>query len=113
MSPGRFDTKMWSASVDPMPSRMSTPNRSVNRRWSGTGSGSPADAHSRTDENGSAGASLAFRGALEGGHPEEQRRRGLLQPTAYDGRGRPPRLEHRGGSDGEREEHRVPDAVGE
>ena len=63
MSPGRLDKKMCSASVEPMPSRISTPNRSVNRRCSGAGSGSPADAHIRTDENASAGTSLAVSAA--------------------------------------------------
>ena len=49
---------MCSASVEPMPSRISTPKRSVNRVCSGAGSGSPADAHNRTDANASAGRSL-------------------------------------------------------
>ena len=54
---------MCRASVDPMPSRICTPKRSVNRRCSGAGSGSPADAHIRTDANASAGTSLAVSAA--------------------------------------------------
>ena len=50
---------------------------------------------------------------VEGRYPEEQRRPGPLQSLSYDVRGRPPRLEHRRRPDGEREEHRVADAVGE
>ncbi len=50
---------------------------------------------------------------VERRHSEEQRGPGLLQPLAYDVRGRPTRLEDGGRADGEREEHGVPDAVGE
>jgi hypothetical protein len=55
--PGRLDRKMCSASVEPSPSRISTPNRSRNR-WNSTGgSGSPAEIPCRTDEKESSGTS--------------------------------------------------------
>jgi hypothetical protein len=50
---------MWSASVDPIPSRISTPKRSRNRSNSTGGSGSPAETAIRTEANVSSGMSLA------------------------------------------------------
>jgi hypothetical protein len=47
-SPGRFDKKMCSISVDPMPSITSTPVRAVQARATSSGSASPADVHSRS-----------------------------------------------------------------
>ena len=104
---------MCSASVDPMPSRISTPNRSVNRRCSGAGSGSPADAHIRTRRERLGRHVARGQRGVERRHPEEQRRPGLLEPLAYDVRARPAGLQDGRRPDGEREEHRVADAVGE
>ena len=47
---------MCSASVDPIPSRTSTPKRVRNRSSSGAGNGSPAEAASRTGANVSSGS---------------------------------------------------------
>jgi len=70
-SPGRLDKKMCRLSVDPMPSMISTPKRSVNRCCSGAGSGSPADTARRTDANASSGRSLATRWAKKVGTPQK------------------------------------------
>ena len=48
IAPGRFEMKMCRISVDPMPSRMSTPKRSRHLSYSGLGRGSPAEMHIRT-----------------------------------------------------------------
>ena len=47
---------MCSASVDPIPSRMSTPKRVRNRSNNGAGNGSPAEAAIRTGANVSSGS---------------------------------------------------------
>jgi hypothetical protein len=49
MSPSRFEMKMWKFSVDPMPSMMSIPVRSLKAYHTGAGSASPADTPSRSE----------------------------------------------------------------
>ena len=41
---------MWSTSVEPMPSRISVPNRDFQRVNSSPGSGSPAETQRRSEE---------------------------------------------------------------
>ena len=41
---------MWNISAEPMPSRISTPNVSFQRRYSSGGSASPAESTKRSDE---------------------------------------------------------------
>ena len=67
---------MCSTSVEPMASRISTPNRSLKRRNSGSGSDSPADTAWRTlDEIEVARTRLMREQHGEvGGHAEKQRR---------------------------------------
>ena len=48
MSSGRFDRKMCSISVEPMPSRMSLPTTSRQRTPTCSGSGSPAEMQRRS-----------------------------------------------------------------
>ena len=48
-SPGAFEMKMWSASVEPIPSRISSPVAAFQRRKRSGGSASPADTHSRSE----------------------------------------------------------------
>ena len=57
--PGRFDRKMCSASVDPMPSSTSRPNTAVKRRYRSAGNDSPALTPSRTLANVSPGRPAA------------------------------------------------------
>ena len=59
--------KMWSASVDPMPSSTGWPNRSVNRRCRSAGSDSPAVTVARTDEKASGGVSVSSSAATKPG----------------------------------------------
>ena len=47
MSPGAFDMKMCNNSVEPMPSRMSTPKRAFQARPTDSGSASPAEVQMR------------------------------------------------------------------
>src|SRR5215831_9139992 len=48
MSSGVFDRKMCKSSVEPMPSRMSTPKRDFQDRPTDSGSASPADEQRRS-----------------------------------------------------------------
>src|SRR5712692_232798 len=48
--PGRFDRKMWSTSVVPIPSRISRLKRSIHRRYTSAGRASPADTQRRKEE---------------------------------------------------------------
>src|ERR1700730_18087707 len=48
ISPGAFDRKMCSNSVEPTPSRISTPNRLFHRLPTDSGRASPADVHIRS-----------------------------------------------------------------
>src|SRR5262245_19501327 len=47
MSSGEFDRKICNSSVEPMPSRMSTPKRDFQDRPTDSGSASPADVQMR------------------------------------------------------------------
>ncbi len=40
---------MWHSSVEPRPSRISTPNRSIHRSYNALGKGSPAETQQRSD----------------------------------------------------------------
>ena len=46
----RFEMKMCHISAVPRPSSSSTPKVSIHSRWSSTGSASPADVHTRSDD---------------------------------------------------------------
>ncbi len=70
--PGRLDKKMCSASVDPMPSRISTPNRAVNRLYRSAGNDSPALTPSRTLANVSSGRPAASIAAKAVGAPKNR-----------------------------------------
>ncbi len=48
MSPGAFDRKMCSSSVEPTPSRMSTPKRAFQALPTDSGSASPAEVQMRS-----------------------------------------------------------------
>src|SRR2546422_3532513 len=48
--PGRFERKIWRISVVPIPSRISTPNRLTQRRYTSAGKASPAETHSLKEE---------------------------------------------------------------
>src|SRR2546427_10582531 len=48
--PGRFERKIWRISVVPIPSRISTPNRLTQRRYTSAGKASPAETHSLNEE---------------------------------------------------------------
>ena len=48
--PGRLQMKMWSISVEPMPSMISVPKRFFQRSNKGIGSASPADTQNRSDD---------------------------------------------------------------
>ena len=47
---------MWNISAEPMPSRISTPKVSFQRRYSSGGSASPAESTRRSDERSRVGA---------------------------------------------------------
>src|SRR2546428_13262831 len=48
--PGRFERKIWRISVVPIPSRISTPNRLTQRRYTSAGKASPAETHSLNEK---------------------------------------------------------------
>ena len=48
MSPGAFDRKMCSSSVEPTPSRMSTPKRAFQALPTDSGNASPAEVQMRS-----------------------------------------------------------------
>ena len=105
--------KMCSASVEPMPSRMTVPVFSFQRRKMSAGSASPAETQARTRRE-IAAASLQRRElrGVERRHAEEERRaeRSMISKVVSGvGRGRAaPRC-----ADPEREGHPVAEAVGE
>src|SRR2546421_74397 len=47
--PGRLEITMWHSSVEPSPSTISTPNRSIHRSYNALGRGSPAETPQRSD----------------------------------------------------------------
>src|SRR2546428_9215635 len=48
--PGRFERKIWRISVVPIPSRISTPNRLTQRRYTSAGKASPAETHNLNEK---------------------------------------------------------------
>ena len=115
MSPGAFDMKMCSSSVEPMPSRMSTPKRAFQAMPDGFRqrlAGRRADAQPRACPR------VLARLVVE--HRRKQRRRAvedrrivLVEQREHQRRRRPVGIEHRAGADGKRERQRIAEAVGE
>jgi hypothetical protein len=58
--PRRLQMKMWSISVDPMPSRISMPKRPFQASKSGFGSASPADTQKRSDDSSYGNPSVGY-----------------------------------------------------
>ena len=115
MSPGAFDRKMCSSSVEPTPSRMSTPKRAFQALPTDSGSASPAEVQMRSAR---AAALALHRLVVE--HRREQRRHAVedrrivaVHQVEHPRRRRPLAVQHRGGADRHREGQRVAEAVGE
>ena len=115
MSPGALDRKMCSSSVEPTPSRMSTPKRAFQALPTDSGSASPAEVQMRSRV---AGARVLHRLVVQ--HRGEQRRHAvedgrvvLVHQREHRRRRRPLRIQHRGGADRHREGQRIAEPVGE
>ena len=59
--PARLEITMWHSSVEPRPSRISTPNRSIHRSYNTLGKGSPAE----TQQSGTSPARIQANGTFE------------------------------------------------
>ncbi len=115
MSPGAFDRKICNSSVEPTPSRMSTPKRAlpgVADRFRQRLAGGGADPQPRS-------AALVLQGVVVQ-HRGEQRRHAeedagivSVHQREHRSRRRAFGMQHRGGADRHREGQRVAEAVGE
>ena len=105
---------MCSISVEPRPSRISTPKCSVQRLPMSAGSASPAEVQTRIFSSPRAGSSgLASSAAIQRGHAVEDRRLVLAQPREDRGRRGPLGHQHRRGADRQRKREAVAETVGE
>ena len=103
---------MCSASVEPMPSSISTPKRSVNRSCSGAGNGSPADTHAARPRTPRRAAWRRARRSTSG--PRRRAWAGCSRSMRSVPGGAGPRaVEDRARPHREREGERVAQAVGE
>src|SRR6476661_8954531 len=92
MSPGRFERKTWSISVEPMPSTIAQP-KWRSKRWPiSLGRASPADEHIRN-----ATASRLGSAGDAGGGAEEDGGSQVLSRAGGGARAAGPALEHRVG----------------
>ncbi len=115
MSPGALERKMCSSSVEPTPSRMSTPKRDFQALPTDSGSASPAEVQTRRR--------LPPRCALHRlvvEHRGKQRRHAeedagiiLVHQREHHRRRRALGIEHGGGADRHRKRQRIAEAIGE
>ena len=115
MSPGAFDRKMCSSSVEPTPSRMSTPKRDFQALPTDSGSASPAEVQirSRAPPRSLFSASSFSIAENSVGTPKKIVGLYLFISANIDSRRRPLGIEHGGGADRHRKRQRVAEAIGE
>ena len=115
MSPGALERKMCSSSVEPTPSRMSTPKRAFQALPTNSGSASPAEVQmrNRVPARSSFSALVVQHRGEQRRHAEEDGRVVFVHQREHRSRRRPLGIEHRGGADRHRERQRVAEAIGE
>ena len=114
MSSARLDTKICSISVEPMPSRMSTPTMSDQRRPMSAGSASPAEMQRRSRSDPAPGPmrGLASMRREQRRHAGEDRRLMALHRVHHCIGRRPVGQQHGARADRHRECHRIAEPVG-
>ena len=115
ISPGAFDRKICSSSVEPTPSRISTPKRAFQALPTDSGSASPAEVQMRKREPARSCFSVSSLSIAENnvGTPKKMVGLYLFISANITRRRRTLGIENGGGADRHRKRQRVAEAIGE